>query len=55
MAGGVATSRGDLWWTRMVDLCFVAGEAPVCGTGEKAANVGGFGSADFDFLDPSLG
>ena len=41
MGGGVATSKGDFRWTRMVDRCLVAGEE-VDVLGEKAAVVGGF-------------
>lgn len=38
--GGVASSRGDFWCTRIVDRCRVEGNE--CEVGEKAATVGGF-------------
>ena len=50
IVGGVATSNGDFLWTRIVDRCLVAGDAPE-ELGEKAAVVGGFGSS-LAFPDP---
>ena len=49
--GGVATSKGDLRFTSIVDRCLVAGEE-LEELGEKAAIVGGFGSP-LAFPDPS--
>jgi hypothetical protein len=37
--GGVASSRGDFWCTRIVERCRVEGNE--CEVGEKAATVGG--------------
>jgi hypothetical protein len=43
--GGVATSRGDFWWTSMVERCRnEVGSLRANVGGEKAATVGGFGS-----------
>ena len=47
--GGVATSRGDFWWTRMVDRCLTLEGWD----GENVAIVGGFGSAPAgEWVDP---
>lgn len=45
ICGGVATSSGDFWCTRMVERCLSTLEEPFKVEGEKAATVGGFGSA----------
>jgi hypothetical protein len=44
ICGGVATSRGDFWCTKMVDRCLSVEAEWVKVEGEKAATVGGFGS-----------
>lgn len=44
ICGGVATSRGDFWCTRIVDRCFNVAVVEFRADGEKAATVGEFGS-----------
>lgn len=41
MAGGVATSRGDLRWTITLDRCREVEAEPAMVDGENAAIVGG--------------
>lgn len=44
MVGGVATSKGDFWCTKMVDRCLVVGEG-FPDAGENTAIVGGLRSS----------
>ena len=44
IVGGVATSKGDLRWTRMVERCLIVEDEPDW-LGEKAATVRGSGSS----------